>query len=160
MAVAQNSFLILNELEAKYTVNPIVASGAATTIVRGSPTKAGSSGAVAAMVDGNGTTSEVFTGIAKSDSTDTASAAGTVELWLPLPGLVYSGKAKSASAADTQAEIDALFYKRVVFDLTASVWTVDTGASSTSTNCVVITGGDYHTSTIYFMYGVSGSLIS
>jgi len=160
MALTQNNITILSELDPRFSATPIVASGGATTIVRGNPTKAGSAGAVATMVDGDGTTSQVFTGIAKSDSTDTAAAAGNVTIWLPLPGYMYASKAKSATAADTQAEIDALFYKRVVFDLTSSLWTIDTAAASASTNCVVIVGGDYRTSTIYFMYGVSGSLIS
>jgi hypothetical protein len=44
-------------------------------------------------------------GIAKSTSTQTAAADGVVEVFLPLPGVVYRGKAKSAAAADTAAEI-------------------------------------------------------
>jgi len=141
---------IVHELDPRWSKTPIVASGVAASINRGEPTKAGSAGAVAIMVDGDGTTSQRFTGIAKAQSTDTVAAAGTVVLWLPLPGIVYAAKAKSAAAADTQAEVDALFYKRVVLDLTSSVWTVDTAASDAATNGIIITGGDYRTSTVYF----------
>lgn len=129
----------------------IVASGTTSSIVAGVPTKEGSSGAVALMADGDGTTSQKFSGIAKDTSTETASAAGSVNVWMPLPGIVYSGFAKSAAAADTAAEIAALQGKRVVFDLTSSDWTVDTAASNAATNGVCIVGGDYRVSVIYFV---------
>ena len=85
-----------------------VASGGTATINNGEPTKTGSqissSGYyVAIMADGNGTTSEVFTGIAKTVSTDTASADGSVDVFIPLPGIIYAAKAKSATAVDTPA---------------------------------------------------------
>lgn len=134
-----------------FTSDRIVASGTAQSINAGEPTKQGSAGAVAIMVDGDGTTSQRFTGIAKSDSTDTVAAAGNVYTIQPLPGIYYAGLAKSFAAADTQAEIDALNWKRVVFDLTSTKWTVDTATSDATTNGLLIIGGDYHTGTIYFM---------
>ncbi len=144
----------------------LVASGAAATINPGTPTKFGSAGAIVPMTDGNGTTSERFTGIAKGTSTDTAAAAGVVEVFIPLPGQQYAGGAKSATAANTQAKIDALLGKRVVFDLTGTVgpgltgqWTIDTAAGDAATNCVVIIGGEYQTNTVYFMYSPSGTFL-
>lgn len=141
----------------------IVASGAAATINPGTPVKFSSAGAVVPMVDANGTTSERFIGIAKNTSTDTAAAAGSVLVFDPLPGVVYAAAAKSASAADTQAEIDALRGTRLVFDLTGTVgpgltgqWTIDTAAGDGSNNCLTITGGEYQTSTLYFMYSSRG----
>lgn len=141
----------------------LVASGAAATIQPGTPTKFGSAGAVVPMVDANGTTSERFTGIAKSVSTDTAAAAGEVTTFIPLSGLIYSAKAKSAAAADTQAEIDALLGARLVFDLTGTVgpgltgkWTVDTAAGDGANNCLTIVGGEFQTSTLYFFYSPRG----
>lgn len=129
----------------------IVGSGAAASIARGTPTKQGSAGAVAIMADGNGTTSERFTGIAKSVSTDTVAAAGRVDLWFPFPGIIYSGKPKVSGAADTQAEIDALVGTRTVFDLTSSDWTVDAAASDSATNGVVIIGGQPEQDVLYFV---------
>ncbi len=151
MAANRGAFSIITPIDPAFSSNPIVASGAVGSIAAGSPTKLGTAGAVAAMVDGDGTTSQVFTGIAKSDSTDTAAAAGRVQVWLPIPGIIYSGKAKSAAAADTQAEIDALYQKRVVFDLTGTTWTVDTAAADATTNGLLIIGGDYRSSTIQFI---------
>ena len=107
------------------------------------------------MVDGDGTTSQRFTGIAKSDSSDTVAVAGNVSVWIPLPGLIYACKAKTLSTADTQAEIDALYYKRVVFDLTSTVWSVDAAAADAATNGLVILGGEFQTGTIYFAVSVS-----
>lgn len=143
-----------------------VPSGAVATISAGTPTKtvdaAAASpylGTTAPMVDGDGSTGQRFTGIAKSDSTDTASAAGEVYNWLPLPGIQYACLAKTASLANTQALIDALRGKRVVFDLTASVWTIDTAAADAVANCVVIIGGEYQTSNIFFVYSSHGSFL-
>ena len=168
MAAVQNNIVILNEVEAKFASNTqvIVASGGVSTIQAGTPTKgadaaaASWTGAVIPMVDGDGSTSQRFTGIAKSTSTDTASADGVVTLWLPFPGLVYACKSKDLTATDTAAEINALFGKRVVFDLTSSLWSIDTAATDAVANCVVIVGGDYNTSTVWFVYATHGSMLN
>lgn len=148
--MALNDFSIYNPCDDEYTFVPIVASGAVATINAGEPTKAGSAGGVVPMIDGDGTTTQRFAGLAKSTSTDTVAAAGTVVVWIPLPGLIYSGKAKSSTAANTLAKIQALFYKRVVFDLTTGVWTVDSAAGDSASNGVTIVGGDQFTNTLYF----------
>lgn len=162
----QNQIIIQNETDPRFAIpGVLVAAGGVSTIASSTPTKgadataASWTGAVVPMVDGDGTTSQRFTGLAKSDSTDTAAVAGSVTLWLPLPGYVYAAKAKTASTADTQAEITALFGKRVVFDLTATVWSVDAAAADAAANMVVISGGDYLTQTLYFSYKNTGTMI-
>jgi hypothetical protein len=157
--MARNDFKVYDPIEPKYSVDFVVALGTATSIKTGEPTASDSYGGTRIMIDAEGTTGTRFTGIAKSDSTDTASAAGSVTVWLPLPGMVYSGAAKSSAAADTQAEINALQGKRVIFDLTSTAWTIDTAASDGATNCVVIIGGDYRTSRVYFTYSISGTIL-
>lgn len=166
MASNLNQIKVINQLGAEFAKNWVVASGGVGTIAMGSPTKAIDAaaaspylGTTVPMVDGDGTTSQRFTGIAKSTSTDTAAAAGSVEVWLPLPGLVYSAKAKTASTADTQAEVDALSGKRVVLDLTTVFWTVDAAAADAVVNCVVIIGGDYRTQTLNFHYASKGTVL-
>jgi hypothetical protein len=165
MAAVQNNIIILNETDPRFALPGIlVAAGGVSTIAAGTPTKSAdattaATGAVVPMVDGDGTTSQNFTGIAKSTSTDTASAAGDVTLWLPLPGYVYACKAKTASTADTAAEVQALFRKRVVFDLTSSLWSVDAAAADAAANMVTIIGGDYLTQTLYFTYKITGTCI-
>lgn len=145
------------------TMKWLVAAGAAATINPGTPTKFSSAGAVVPMVDADGSTSQRFTGIAKTTSTDTAAAAGIVYTFIPLPGIIYAAAAKTASLANTQALIDALKGQRSVFDLTGTVgpgltgkWTVDTAAGDGANNCLTIIGGEYQTSTIYFMYSSRG----
>lgn len=162
--MARDDLKLHSPVESPFTTTAIVTLGTAASINRGEPTKgydataASWTGAVAIMVDSDGTTGARFAGIAKSDSDETAAAAGEVTLWLPLPGLIYSGKAKTAANADTQAEVEGLYGKRVYFDLTSSTWTIDTGATDAATNCVVIIGGDYHTRTIFFVYSASGAI--
>lgn len=162
----QNQVVILNETDPRFAIpNVLVAAGGVSTIASSIPTKgadataASWTGAVVPMVDGDGTTSQRFTGIAKSDSTETASVAGSVTLWMPLPGYVYAAKAKTASTANTQALVTALFGKRVVFDLTSSLWTVDAAAADAAANMLVIVGGDYNTQTLYFTYKYTGSML-
>ena len=143
--------LVSKQADAHITWDRIVGSGAANSISRGEPTKQGSAGAVAIMADGEGTTSELFTGIAKSESTDTAAAAGRVLTYIPFPGIIYSGKPKVSGACNTQAEIDALVGSRVVFDLTSTTWTVDTAAADAIGNAVVMVGGQPEEDRIWFV---------
>ena len=162
-----NNIVIIGQADPEFAVyGALVASGTSASIGRGTPTKGADAaaaspwtGAVAIMADGDGTTSQRFSGIAKSDSTETASAAGAVNLWLPLPGMVYQARAKTASTADTAAEIQALFAKRVVFDLTTGVWSVDAAAADAATNCLVIVGGDPNNSLLNFVYSPSGTIL-
>lgn len=165
------TFKLLSQLSPEFcTPGVLVAAGGVGTIAAGTPTKSAdatntNTGAVVPMVDGNGTTAQSFFGIAKSTSTDTASVAGSVDLWMPLPGIVYSGFAKTASLANTQAEITALFHKATVFDLTGTDWTVDTNTDAATgadskVNCVVIVGGNPATSTINFIYSPKGTYLN
>lgn len=165
--MARNDIRLRTPIGPEFTQSWNVPSGVASAIASGTPTKtvdaAAASpylGTTAPMVDGDGSTAQRFTGIAKSDSTDTVAAAGTVILWLPLPGVIYSAKVKTATGADTQAEVDALRGKRVVFDLTASVWTLDTAAADAVANCVVILDGDYTTQRMQFFYANHGSFMN
>lgn len=142
----------------------IVASGTTASIAAGSPTKCVTSdgsvaGTVVAMVDADGlVTAERFTGLAKDTSTETTSAAGTVETWAPVPGMLYRGSPKVAGSCNTQAKINALMGKKVIFDLTSSVWTVDTAATDALVNCVVISGGNPSSDECLFYYSPKGTI--
>lgn len=156
-------FTIDKGLQNTFVSTAVVASGGAATIAPGTPTKstesdATATGALVPMVDGDGSVTAMrFGGIAKTLSNDTAAAAGTVDVWVPVPGLLYRGFAKSPTAADTQSEINVLRRKRVVFDLTTSDWTIDTAAADALVNCVVIVGGIPQSSEILFMYSPKGT---
>lgn len=123
-----------------------LATTAQTGIVKVAADGAGVVGTTAA-------TNGRFVGIAKSDSTQTAAAAGVVYTWMPLPGLIYAGKAKSSTAANTDAKIDALRGSAVVFDLsavTSGTYTIDTAATDAAANAVVIVGGNYQSNEVFF----------
>jgi len=156
--MARGDFKLRTQLAPEYAVNAIVPSGAANTILAGEPTQVASATNVAGtgveiMADGNPTTADAkrFAGIAKSDSNDTAAANGVVTVWLPLPGVVYAGKPKTAGTCNTQAKLDVLQFKRVVLDLTSTAWGVDTAATDAAANGIVIIGGEYQTDTVFFM---------
>lgn len=128
---------------------------AATAIYAGEPVvmaTIGTSVYAVAAADADPTIgTDYLLGIAASDSTQTASANGTVSVFLPLPGVVYRGKAKSSTAADTAAEILALANKRGIFDLTTGSYTLDTGAADGATNGLIYTGtGDPSTNSVDF----------
>lgn len=75
-------------------------------------------------------------GIAVSTSTNTASAAGVVDVMLMTPDAVYLAKPNDTTAFDTQAEYDLLVGDRVLFDLTSSNYTI-LASDSTNNGCVI-----------------------
>lgn len=75
-------------------------------------------------------------GIAQTTSTQTASAAGSVQVFPITNGTTYLVKPNVAATWDTQAEYDALVGARVLIDLTAGAYTVL--ASDAAGNGVVI----------------------
>lgn len=132
-----------------YNVAPtrrFLTEAGATAILQGEPVKFKALGAryVIPLADGDGVigTMTPIVGIAASDSNHTASADGSVEVYLPLPGIVYEIKAKSAASADTQSEIDALTLDRAIIDLTSSAYTLDATGTDVVTAPFVIVGGD------------------
>lgn len=127
----------------------------AAAIYAGEPViqKTAGSKYVIPMADGTpviGTTVAMI-GIAASDSTHTASADGTVQVYLIDPNTVLRAKAKTSSTADTAAEIIALKGKRTVFDLTSTQYTIDAAAADGATSGLLIVGGDHNTASIDFV---------
>lgn len=128
---------------------------AATAIYAGEPTKLKAAGSpyVIPWADADITpgTDTIFTGIAASDSTQTASADGYIDVYMPIPFLVYEAKAKTAASVDTQSEINALCGDRKIIDLTSTVYTVDEAAADAAGNAMLIVGGDPVRKTLKFM---------
>ena len=149
----------------------IVASGAVGTIASGTPAKRSGydgagfgGGAVVPMVTGDGLIGAAsarwqFAGIAKSTSTDIVATAGVVDLWVPISGLIYRAKSTTSTDTNTQAKINALMGKRVLFDLTSSNWTVDVSQTDALANCIVIVGGYPNSSEVQFMYAPKGTFM-
>ena len=102
-----------------------VAAGA-TAILSGEPVSKALGAAVVTQLATNkpvvGT--DFLAGIAVSASTQTASAAGVVDVQTLSPNTVYLIAPKAPTSWDTQAEYDALVGSRVLLDLTAGVFTI------------------------------------
>jgi len=94
-------------------------------------------------------TDQPMSGIASNDSTETSSADGYSDQYVPLPDIMWEIKAKTAANVDTQAEINALKGYLYLIDLTSSVFTIDTGTSA-ATAAFLIVGGDPNRSTVWF----------
>lgn len=114
--------------------------------------KAAGSPYVIALVDADLTrgTDSQFVGLAASTSTHTASVNGVVDVYMPLPGIVYEAKAKTGASVDTQAKIDALVGDRKIIDVTTGVHTVDEAAADAVGSALTIVGGDPVKKTLYF----------
>lgn len=104
-------------------------SSSDTVIYPGEPVKlSGAEGGnyVTHLADGEpaiGT--DIFVGIAASTSTETSSADGEVEVYLPLPGLVYRCDANTSGNLATGILMDT-----VTFDLSGTTYTVDENEGS------------------------------
>lgn len=109
-------------------------AASATLIYAGEPTtKALGAAVVTPMATNKPVVATDFSaGIAATTSTNTASAAGEVWVYPLVPGVQYLIAPNSAAAFDTQAEYDALVGDRVLFDLTAGVYTILASDSATS----------------------------
>lgn len=132
-----------------------VASGAAASIGPGEPLKMSASASqyVVLQADADLTigTDQPMPGVAANTSTDTTSADGVVQVWMPLPGVIYRVRALTAGLADTASEINALIGEYDVIDLTSSAFTLDTAAGSGANNAYLIVGGEATISSLHVM---------
>jgi hypothetical protein len=125
-------------------------AAAATAINQGEPVNslatltsgAASVNTVVALTDGKpliGT--DNFKGIAAKASSQTASVAGRVLVNSVYPQVTEIwGKAKSAAAIDTDAELLAILLDAVLFDLTSSLYTIDQAAASNAAGLTIVDG--------------------
>lgn len=127
----------------------------ATAILAGEPVKFKTLGSqyVIPLADADGVigTMTPIVGIAASDSTQTASADGTIQVYMALPGTIYEVKAKTASTVDTQAEINALVNDRAIIDLTSSTYTIDATGTDVITAPFLIVGGNVDNRSLFVM---------
>lgn len=131
-----------------------VASGALTSILAGEPVVATAGTATVALAaDGTPVVgTDYLIGIAKSDSTDTVAAAGTVEVYVLNGGEILSLRSLTAAASDTLTEIRALANDHRVFDLTSAAWRLDTTAAHVVSGGLICTGeGEPENSRMYAM---------
>lgn len=137
MALGNVTFYESGSVGSPTSVNyPVAAS--ATLINAGEPVSKvlGGAAVLPAATNTPVVATDFYAGIAASTSTNTAGAAGTVDVFVLQKGISYLCAPNSAAAWDTQAEYDALVGDRVLFDLTTGVYTVL--ATDGSTNGLVV----------------------
>lgn len=132
-------------------------------IKAGDPVKLKAAGSpyVIGLVDGDHTigTDTSIVGVAASASTHTASADGVVDVYIPLPGVVYSMKAETAASVDTEAEILALVGDRKTISLTGTTYTMNEAAADAAANAFVIVGGDPVEETLEFIIRANATIL-
>ena len=117
-------------VDAPYNVVPTIVckvddytTSSSTQILVGEPVKLSAAGGnhVVKLADGDPEIGKnIVFGIAASDDTATATADGEVEVYAPLPGIIYRCK------ATTPANLaEGIRYDTVTFDLTGTTYTVD-----------------------------------
>jgi len=89
-------------------------------------------------------------GVAASAGSHTATADGTVEIYLPLPGVIYEMAVTTSTNFDTQSEIGALVGDRVVINVSDLVQTLDENAGDDPDTAFMIVGGDPDRAVAYF----------
>lgn len=128
----------------------------ATAILAGEPVKLKAAGSPYVIPLANnepviGTTTQVC-GVAASASTQTASADGTINVYVPDADTEWETSPTTPANADTEAEIKALEGDRVLLQLTGTQYTLDENGGDTATSGVQITGGDAVRGKIYFKF--------
>lgn len=122
---------------------------AATTINPGEPVKRGGTGGNFAipLADGEPEISaDLLLGVSASTSDETASADGTVEVYVPLEGLIYQ------TDATTPGNLaNGLLLDRVTFDLAAGVYTVDENEGDNADHGLAIIGFDSDEGTVDYI---------
>lgn len=100
-------------------------------------------------------TDTAMVGIAASDSTHTASADGTVDVYIPLPGTVWKGNATTpGNVAST------IVGNRVVLTLTGTTYTVDEDAADNAANAFYIVDVDADEGTVDFIIRADATILA
>jgi len=130
----------------KYNVSDRDTSSASATIKAGEPVKTYSTNEfVVIIADGDPEIStDQFIGVARKESTETATADGKVEVVTLIPmSTVLRGKATTAGNIDTASELLAYLNDWVTFDVTSSVFTIDENETTDpNVHGLMIIGGD------------------
>ena len=126
--------------------------------------KAAGSPYAAASATGDHTisTDQPILGLVAKDSTHTASADGVVEVYAPLPGIIYRGFATTASNIDTEAKLKLLEGDRVDITVSATTtagdWSINEDLGDTVAQAFRILDGNPEKGTIDFLIRQAGTM--
>lgn len=129
----QNSNSVHMNGSLKYAVS----AGTTSSIKAGEPVqKLAGAARVTALLTNSPTATNRIVGVALSDSTETASAAGLVDVVPATTGQVWMVAPKVSATWSTQALYNALVGSRVLIDLTSGVYTL-LAVDGASNGCIV-----------------------
>lgn len=144
----------------KVDVDDRNASGEVVTIKKGEPVKRDNASFVIPVGNGDPEiATDILVGIAQSESTETASAEGTVELALIVPQTVLRGRTTSAIA--DAAALLAVKFDYVTFDVAASpgAITIDHGESDDpNSHGLCIIDGDFIADTVDVLVHINATI--
>lgn len=119
------------------SIKAFVASGTTASINAGEPVQKLAGAAGASQFPNNGPTATIrIMGVAASNSNETTSVSGTVDVITPCPGQIWMIAPKVAATYNTQAKYNALIGSRVLIDLTTGVYTL-LAADGAGNGCVI-----------------------
>ena len=146
--MARGDLTVLGQASTKGTGARLYNVAAGTAILAGEPVFVPALASVAvqpAPTSFPDASTHLMVGVAATDSTNTASAAGTVNVVEVDPQTVYLISPNDATAWDTQAEYDALVGKRVLINNSATIGATPSNSGSytllasdsTNNGCIV-----------------------
>lgn len=127
-------------------------TASATTLVVGDAVKKNGDYVVRIATGDPQIGTDEFIGIVTEASTDTASAAGTVKVFMPGLDTIMRCKATTTANVNTAAKINALKMHAVAFDLTSTTITVDEDETDDpNLSGLFIIGGNHKKYTLDFI---------
>ncbi len=139
-------------------------SSLTVTIKRGELLKRSTNSAIPILTGDPEIATDILIGLATSESTETASADGAVDVAQILPGTVLRGKPTTASNMNTQALLDGLRFDYVACDVTSLAQTIDEDeGDDPNVHGLCILDGDIVAGTLdvfpHMLATLSGSLV-
>ena len=159
--MAKNDVKILepkNVSTRTYVVEDRTTSSASVTIKPGEPLKIrsaeGGNDVIILATGDPEVGTDIMVGIAASESTETSTVDGTVEVYVPVPGItVFRCRATTPSGVNTAAKRLAILNDVVSFDLTGIIFTVDaTEGTDDNVHGLIITDVDISNGDIDFVF--------
>lgn len=165
MAAGNIDILVGGNVSTSPTRKFQVAAGAVGSILFGEPVVQTAAGSPYVIPAPNGSPvigTDVLTGVAQRTSTDTVGLDGIVDVVVTLPGMTYICDALVPANIATQALYDALVGNRVLFDLTAGVYTVDESTADNAANDLLIVDLDVskYPNKVAFQFKMSGTILN
>lgn len=134
----------------QFRVDDRTTSSASATHKPGEPLKQSTNFALLCATGDPETGTDAFIGIAESESTETSTVDGVVNISVAVPYItVIRGKTTLSTSMDTDDELEGLLNDAVTLDLTGAVFTIDADeGDDPNVHGLVIVDGDISKNTV------------